>query len=284
VRRATTLLLLLAAVGSLPATGRAEGIKWHKTLDEALQASKESGKLVMLTVYTAWCGYCDMLKSKTWPDEAVIAKSAEFESAAVDPEKTKLQGPYDNGQYPRTLFLRFDSEVVHEVPEYVPPEVLVREMARAQENLGKLNRAEEIARKLARPEDDLPSAVRVGILYAEIGNAKKAIEWLKLPYEGRDQLGEEQRPDVLVAYGVSLSVDLQYEKAVPVLREVAEQYANHPRSREARFALAGALLKTGKPSEARDIWKKLAEEKADDWIGEASAHNAKVADEMLGNP
>lgn len=284
MRRTVGPLLLLAALSGLPAAGHAEGIKWHKSLAEALQASKDSGKVVMLTLYTVWCGYCDMLKTQTWPNEAVIAKSAEFECAAVDPEKTKLEGPYDNGQYPRTLFLRFDGEVVNEVPEYVPPEVLVKEMTRAQENLAKLNQAEEIARKLVRPEDDLASASRVGILYAEVGNVKKALQWLKPAYEAREKLAEELRPEVLVAYGVSLWLDLQYEKAIPILREAAEKYPNHPGSREARFALAGALFRTDKAAEARDIWRKLADEKADDSIGKASAQNVKIVDELLGNP
>jgi len=284
VRKTVVLLMLIVASGGLRAAACAEGIQWRQSLDEALQAAKQSGKLVMLTLYTDWCPYCDMLKSRTWPDAAVIAKSAEFECVAVNPEKTKLDGPYDTGEYPHTLFLRADREVVSEVPEYVPPEVLVREMTRAQENLAKLNEAEKIAGTLAKPEDDLASAARVGALYAEIGNAKKAIQWLKPVYEAREKLSDEQRPEAQIAYGVSLSVDLQYEKAVPVLRETIERYPSHPRLREARFALAGALLKTGKASEARDIWRKLVDEKPDDWIGEAAAHNVAIANDMLANP
>jgi tetratricopeptide (TPR) repeat protein len=272
---------LIALAGLLPPAAGAEGIQWHKSLDEALKASKESGKLVMLTLHTDWCGYCTMLKEQTWPAEAVIGKSAEFECVAVDPEKTEGNDQYDDGSYPRTLFLRADGEVVNEIGGFLPPDEFVAEMGRAQGNLAKLKEAEEITKQLAKPEDDLALALKAGVLYAEIGRVKEAIHWLAPAYEGRGTLPESDRGEVALAYGLGLSMDLQYEKSLPVLQAFVEGFPAHERVRDARFAIGMGLLKTDKLTEARDVWQKLAEEKPDDWIGEASAHNVEVVNQAL---
>lgn len=283
MRPLVSSIVVAATVAAVCGTAFGEGITWRTSLDEALKASKDSGKLVMLTLYTDWCGFCEKLKQETWPAPSVIAKSTEFECVMLNPEKTAGEDPFDVGEYPRTVFLRSDGELVSEVRGFLPPDEFVKEMARAQENLPKLNEAEEIAKKLSRPEDDVGLAFKAGILYAEIGRPKEAIRWLGGIYGMLDKLDEQQRPEAAFVYGMSLAADLQYEKAIPVLRQAIKTYPEHPRQREARFVLALALAETDALTEARDLWAKLAAEKTDDWIGKASAHNVDVVDEMLKN-
>lgn len=275
--------VVVAAVTTMCSVTSAQGIVWRTNLDEALKASKDSGKLVMLTLYTDWCGFCDKLKEETWPAPSVIAKATEFECVMVNPEKTEGEDPFDTGEYPRTVFLRFDGEMVNQVRGFLPPEEFVREMARAQENLSKLNAAEEIAKKVARPEDDVALALKAGTLYAEIGRPKDAIRWLAEVYRLLDKLEEHQRPEAAFAYALSLSEDLQYEKAIPVLRQAIKAYPNHQRLREARFVLAICLAETDALAEARELWAKLAAENPDDQIGKASARNVSIVDDILKN-
>jgi thioredoxin-related protein len=282
MRRTIVAVAVASALVIVAATsGAAEGIKWHESLDEALKASAKSGKLVMLTLHTEWCGWCHKLQEETWPADAVIAKSADFECVAVDPEKTQVSEEYNNGSYPRTLFLRSDGAIVSEIGGFLPPEEFVAQMGLAAENLKKLAEAEAIEKRVAKPEDDLPSALRAGTLYAEIGQPKKALEWLRPVYEHAAELADDQRAEATVAYGTALATDRQYEKAVPVLQEVAEKYPTHPRAREVRFALGLVLAQTGKVAEARAVWQKLVDEKPDDDVGQASAHNVQIADQVL---
>ena len=276
------IVATLAALLSAGAAKAADGIEWHASLDEALKASQASGKLVMLTLRTDWCTVCQQLAEESWPAEAVVKKSTEFECVKVDPEKVPVPVGYDTGEYPHILFLAADGEIVRDIGGFWPPDELVKEMTHAQEDLPKLREAQEIERKVAKPEDDLAQAFRAGVLYAELGKAKKAIEWLKPVYEHPDALKTEDRPELSLAYGSSLVMDLQYESALPILRELVEKHPDYKRAREARFSLGVALLKTDHPAEARDIWAKLADESREDWFGQAAAHNVKVLDEMLG--
>jgi len=279
--RKLIVLAATAALGLAVPAGAAEGIKWHTSLEEAVKASEESGKLVMLTLHTEWCGFCTKLEQETWPAEAVIAKSADFECASVDPEKTEVSDSYDDGSYPRTLFIRSDGEVVSVIPGFLPPEDFVAEMSQATENAGKLAEAEELAKGLAKPEDDLPHAFKIGALYAAIGRTKDALLWLTPAYEGREALPEADRGEVALAYGLRLAADLQHEKCLSVLQPFIEAHPAHERAREARFTVGLAFAKTDKLTEARDVWQALANEGQDDWVGKASARNVEIVNGIL---
>jgi len=281
VRKLIAVAAMLMAGWAVPAAA-AEGIRWHETLDAALKASQESGKLVMLTLYTDWCGFCTKLKQETWPAEAVVEQAAAFECASVNPETTKGSERYDNGAYPRTLFLRADGEVVSEIPGFLPPEEFAAAMGRVHEDLEKLTEAETLAKPLAGPEGDLALALKIGSLYGEIGRTKDALHWLAPAYEGREALPEADRATVAAIYGLSLAADLQYENCLEVLQPFIEAHAAHEQARPARFQIALALAKTDRTAEARDLWQALVDENSEDWIGKASAHNVQLATQALG--
>ncbi|MCH7411877.1 DUF255 domain-containing protein [Belliella sp. R4-6] len=64
-------LLFLGLVLSIP-TYAQEKINWM-TFDEASKATQESPKMILVDVYTDWCGWCKKMDKETFTDDKVIA-------------------------------------------------------------------------------------------------------------------------------------------------------------------------------------------------------------------
>ena len=62
-------------------------LEW-KMWEEAEKKSEAENKLIMVYLYTDWCGWCRKLESETLSDEKVISRlNAGFNSVKVNPEK-----------------------------------------------------------------------------------------------------------------------------------------------------------------------------------------------------
>jgi thioredoxin-related protein len=222
IAAATTLAVL---VGLVPPAA-ADGIAWHDSLDDATKAARESGKLVMLNLYTPMCGWCAELRKVTWPADEVVAKSAEFECVQADPTGQAAYDSYNNGSFPRILFLTPDGEIVHEVPGFVPPEPFVGEMDRAQKGARKLEQAKKLDEQAAGTPDDPSLAHQAAKAYLEVhpSHAAEAVRLLEPVYAHLDKLDEAQRPEASLDYGVALLLANQAEKAETVIAETLERY------------------------------------------------------------
>jgi thioredoxin 1 len=65
------LLLTIALLS--PATAQdSPGLFRDLSLDEAINASREEGKIVMLDAVTSWCGPCRQMELTTWRDEELV--------------------------------------------------------------------------------------------------------------------------------------------------------------------------------------------------------------------
>lgn len=273
-------VVTVVAVTSLP--GQGKGITWYGSLDEALEAAKESKKLVMLNLHTEWCGWCRELEDKTFPDEGVIEKSKEFECAQVDPEKTEVKDEYDDGSYPRTVFLNAEGEVVHVLPGYAAPEAFMAETERAKENAKKLEEAKVLEAKFAENPEDYAAASGAGTLLLEIGQAKRAVPLLKAAAENVDKLEEGARADAVADCGVALLQDSQWETALKVFKKAVETYGEHERIWEMRFALGLCYANLDKLVEARTQWQKVADGAEEGNLGRQAKDYVERVDQMLG--
>jgi thioredoxin-like negative regulator of GroEL len=257
------LSLVVAVAAVLASSGRgsaqAKRIAWHATLNEALAAAKKSNKLVMLSLHTEWCTWCQKLTAETWPAEVVVAKSASFECVQVNPEKTEVSDRYNNGEFPRILFLTAAGDVARVTAGFLPPDGFVQEMEQAQESAKKLREAQELERKLAETPGDRSLPARAGGLYLQIGNQKRALELLKPVYDHLSELDEKLRGDAAADYGTALLMDEQFEPAAAALLQFTKQFPAHQRIWQGRFALGFALANLDKLAEARDQWKLVAE-------------------------
>jgi len=104
---------------------RAAGINWETSYDTALEKAKKDKKLVMVDVYTDWCGWCKKLDRDTYSDKTVqetLVKN--FVTVKINPEKSKKNGElakqFGMRGYPHIVFLDDSGKKFGEVSGYQP--------------------------------------------------------------------------------------------------------------------------------------------------------------------
>jgi thiol:disulfide interchange protein len=93
-----------------------EGIAW-RPLDAGLAEAKQSGKPVMLVVYTDWCPHCRNY-SKIFSDQKIAQAAKKFVMIRVNQGTNREEGQRfaPDGQYiPRTMFLTSDGELIKDI-------------------------------------------------------------------------------------------------------------------------------------------------------------------------
>jgi len=95
------------------------------SLPAALSKAEAAQKLVLVDVYTTWCGPCKMLDRTTWVDEKVVKFLSE-KVVAIKIDAEKGDGPaiarkYAVQGYPTLLLLNAKGEVVDKAMGYLAP-------------------------------------------------------------------------------------------------------------------------------------------------------------------
>jgi thioredoxin-related protein len=125
-------VLIALTFGAPMMTAKPESIEW-KSITQALDAAPKEGKLIVLDVYTDWCGWCKRMDRDTYADSSVAAYlNSRFVASKMNPEKSgKLT--YDGKEYsqadfsqalgirgyPATVFFNEKGEVLTVVPGYI---------------------------------------------------------------------------------------------------------------------------------------------------------------------
>jgi thioredoxin-related protein len=114
-------------------SGEGAAFAW-RSVSEALEQAPTAEKLILVDVYTDWCGWCKRMDRDTYADSSVGAYIAErFIAAKMNPEKSgtvKYDGKEfsqaEFGQalgvngYPATAFFTSKGELITVVPGYLP--------------------------------------------------------------------------------------------------------------------------------------------------------------------
>jgi thioredoxin-related protein len=110
----------------------ADELKWEGYGD-ALAEAKQSGKKVLVDVYTNWCGWCKKMDKNVYGDSKIIDYLREHyisvklnaESAATHEVKGKklsekeIARSYGIRSFPTTVFLTPGGEAITAVPGYI---------------------------------------------------------------------------------------------------------------------------------------------------------------------
>lgn len=135
------IAVMIASLLALGASARA-AVSWEQNYDTALEKARKEKKLVLVDVYTDWCGWCKKLDRDTYSNKDVEAKlTKEFISLKINPEKgeknAKLAKRFGTRGYPHIVFLDAEGKKLSEIGGYLPP----------KEFLGRLNQVTEKAAK-----------------------------------------------------------------------------------------------------------------------------------------
>jgi thiol:disulfide interchange protein len=100
-------------------------LNWENDYDTALKKAKKDKKLVMVDLYTDWCGWCKKLDRDTYSDknvQAMLGKS--FVAVKLNPEKSpranQLARQFGTRGFPHILFLDDSGKMISEISGYRP--------------------------------------------------------------------------------------------------------------------------------------------------------------------
>ena len=118
------ILFLLA--GSLFAAE--PGVKWETSLEAAQARARAEHKLILMDVWTEWCGWCIKLQKDTFPTpvaQAALAKvvplSLKTQLAHGEPTaQAYIEKQYQVDGFPALIMLDADGKVVARQPGYMP--------------------------------------------------------------------------------------------------------------------------------------------------------------------
>lgn len=136
--RAKTLLTILVAVavalavrsgcprsGGGGSAGHAggPGVRFASlSFEDAVSRAREERTLVLVDVYTDWCGWCKKLDKEVFADARVGEATRGLVAIRVNAEKggEEVASRFRVGGYPTLLFVDGDGNLVHRVEGYLP--------------------------------------------------------------------------------------------------------------------------------------------------------------------
>lgn len=109
--------------------------KWFHNWDEALAASKATGKTMMVDFYAVWCGPCKRMDAEAFKHPSFKNYGKDFILVKIDAEKPSqnvaLAKKYKVSAYPTVKFIDSNERLVHEFVGYGGPQQVFSEMKKA---------------------------------------------------------------------------------------------------------------------------------------------------------
>jgi uncharacterized protein len=117
-----------------PNPNRAATVRWRAWGPEAFAEARTGKKPILLSLSAVWCHWCHVMDETTYSDPDVIALLNErVIPVRVDADlRPDVDGLYNQGGWPSTVFLSVDGEVVSG-GNYIPPEEMKLRLAQVLE-------------------------------------------------------------------------------------------------------------------------------------------------------
>ncbi len=131
------ILTVVACLAALSAW--AKDVDWKRDYDDALKLAKSEKKMVMIDVYTDWCGWCKKLDKDVYSDKKVQEKLAKsFISVKINPEKNsankKVAQQFGVRGFPNIIFVDGDGKKVNGIGGYVPADDFLKVLDQVAES------------------------------------------------------------------------------------------------------------------------------------------------------
>ncbi len=118
---------------SAPRTGSGKGLAFASmSYDQALAKARDEKKLVLVDVYTDWCGWCKKMERDVFADERVGSAAGNLLAVRVNAEKggEEVADRFGVRGFPTILFVDGDGRLVRKVEGYVPVEEMLKVLGR----------------------------------------------------------------------------------------------------------------------------------------------------------
>ncbi|WP_439482276.1 thioredoxin family protein [Cyclobacterium plantarum] len=92
-------IVMLGLMVSLPLKAQKEAITWY-SFEEVIDKVEEQPKMVLVDVYTDWCGWCKKMDRETFTDKKVISYVNEnFYAVKLNAEDAKKKFKFRGKEY-----------------------------------------------------------------------------------------------------------------------------------------------------------------------------------------
>jgi thioredoxin-related protein len=214
------IFLAFIAVVTLPnLTSKADVIPWEGDYQAALKKAEAASQLVLVYLYTDWCGFCRKMDRETFENEGLIdAMAAHYVwvrlNAETQDDGKRLRQEMGVSGFPTTLLLNAKGEELDRLEGFIPPtgfQEMVENMAASPDSIAVLTAEAE------KQPDSAPLHYRIGRKHLDRRNFSKAQEAFSRVIE-LDPENREGSTDASHYYlAVSLASQEQLESALEQL-------------------------------------------------------------------
>jgi len=149
-RRLCRAILLLSAVRAAGGcVAPAPAISRHRTMRAATDQAASGKRLIIVDIFTDWCGWCKEMDRNTWADRTVVAESKRYVflkvNAETEADGIELQKRFGVQSYPTVLLLDSSGEEFERLEGYLPAQPFLQKLHAAiddPESLGNLKTRE----------------------------------------------------------------------------------------------------------------------------------------------
>ena len=232
----------------------ADEIAWFNNVDAALEAARQRNVMVMVDVYTDWCGWCDELDDKVYTNKAVISFAGEFVNLKVNAEDRgqgqKFADRFGVDSYPTILFLDANGIELDRIGGYLPPESFLQEMNR-------IHRLPELFAAAEANEIGDEDRVLLARYYISRRNFDKSISLLEPLLESLAEYEKEFQGSVLITRGEAELYRNRFAQAETYLLRIYEGFPEFEESAKNLFYLVFTRSFSGDKDGARKYFKEL---------------------------
>jgi thioredoxin-related protein len=132
----TIVVFLTLAAGAFAA------VDWERNYDAGLEKAKKDKKLMMVDIYTDWCGWCKKLDRDTYSDADVGNKvTKDFVAVKLNPEKSpqgaRLSRQFGTTGFPHIVFVDATGAKVSEINGYLAPKEFLKRLEMISDKVAK---------------------------------------------------------------------------------------------------------------------------------------------------